>query len=83
MNASDPLVDMANDISSYFETDPQRDAGVAGMVQHQQKFWEPRMRKKIVNIARSDASGLSPLAHEAVIELATRIDPHSGNMKTT
>ena len=54
----DHLVQMANDIGNYFSSDPDRANGVAGMGDHIQRFWEPRMRKQI-GAQRPTHSGIS------------------------
>ena len=44
------LVAMANDISRYFESDPDQAAGAAGVADHLKRFWEPGMRKQIARL---------------------------------
>jgi formate dehydrogenase subunit delta len=62
------LVHMANQIATFFESQPGPDR--AGKVaQHLLDFWDPRMRAQIVGIAESAESGLSPLARDAVARL--------------
>ena len=39
------LVRMANQIADFFHTRP-REEGVAGVAEHINKFWEPRMRRQ-------------------------------------
>lgn len=41
------LVAMANQIATFFAAEPDAKVGVAGVVNHLSKFWEPRMRKAI------------------------------------
>jgi formate dehydrogenase subunit delta len=56
---------MANQIATFFSTQPGE--GQAGKVaQHLKDFWEPRMRREILEIAKRDDNNLSPLAREAV-----------------
>lgn len=66
----DNLVKMANDISNFFQSDPDRSSAVQGMVEHLQKFWEPRMRSQIITHFQAGGVGLSDLAKEAVSHLA-------------
>ena len=81
MSSHDMLAQMANDIASFFETQPVHEEAVLGMVGHMEKFWEPRMRRKIVHQLHQDASELVPLAREAITALAQRIDPDSGDLR--
>jgi formate dehydrogenase subunit delta len=67
---SENLVKMANDISHFFQSDPDRASAVHGMVDHLRRFWEPRMRKAIVLHCRDGGEGLEDLAKEAVKVLA-------------
>jgi formate dehydrogenase subunit delta len=64
------LVKMANDISAFFQADPDRHVAVNGVVGHMRKFWDPRMRKQIIEHYRQGGLGLSELAREAVRELS-------------
>lgn len=66
------LVNMANDIGNYFSSDPDRAAGVAGMVDHIERFWEPRMRKQIGAHLDAGGDGLSDIARAAIGELAAK-----------
>ena len=62
MNA-DKLVSMANQIASFFATEPDRKLAVEGTAGHIRKFWEPRMRRQL--LARFDESGADGM-HELV-----------------
>ena len=65
------LVAMANDIANFFRSEPDRAAAVDGVVNHILRFWDPRMRRKIVaHLAEHDGEGLSELARAAVTKLA-------------
>ena len=66
------LAEMANDIAHYFDAEPDRAAAVDGMVSHLQRFWEPRMRERIMLYLREDGAGLSAFARESIAELARR-----------
>ena len=61
----DKLVMMANQIGKFFE--PQR-AGdpVAGIADHLEKFWDPRMKAGIVAHWRAGGAGLDEPVREAV-----------------
>ena len=65
------LLQMANDIANYFQSEPDRDAAVAGVTNHLRRYWEPRMRKQIIAQVREHGSvGLSELANAGVLRLA-------------
>jgi len=64
------LVNMVNDISNFFGSDPDPASAVHGVVDHLRKFWDPRMRKAIILHHRAGGEGLSELANKAVQHLA-------------
>lgn len=66
------LVAMANDIGNYFASEPDREAGIAGVANHLVKFWDPRMRRQIVDHLASGGAGLSEIARAGVERLAAR-----------
>jgi len=68
----DRLVAMANDIANYFHSEPDRKLAIDGVVGHIMRFWEPRMRSKLVAyFTEHGGEGLSELAHAAVARLAS------------
>ncbi len=66
MNA-DRLVVMANEIAAFFAADP--DSAAEQVALHLKKFWEPRMRKEILQYLEQGGTGLSPLARRGVERL--------------
>ncbi len=62
------MVHMANQIANFFASYPKEEA-VAGVADHLQKFWEPRMRKQITEYVAHGGGGLHELAIEAVKRL--------------
>ncbi len=62
------MVHMANQIALFFASYPKEEA-VAGVTDHFQKYWEPRMRKQIVEYVAGGGGGLHELALEAVKHL--------------
>ena len=61
----DRLVMMANQIGKFFE--PQREGDpVAGIADHLEKFWDPRMKASIVAHWRAGGAGLDGPVREAV-----------------
>jgi len=63
------LVKMANDIGDFFRAEPERADAVAGIANHLQRFWDPRMRRAIMNYASEGGEGLNDLVREAVAKL--------------
>ncbi|MGB0134501.1 formate dehydrogenase subunit delta [Dokdonella sp.] len=64
------LVAMANDIANYFESEPDREAGIDGIADHLRKFWDPRMRRQLIAYLEADGDGLGELARAGVQRLA-------------
>jgi formate dehydrogenase subunit delta len=61
----DRLVMMANQIGRFFT--PQRDGdAVAGIADHLEKFWDPRMKASIVAHWRAGGAGLDGPVREAI-----------------
>jgi len=63
------LIKMANDISNYFNAEPDRKDAIAGVRNHIAHSWEPRMRKALIEYNQQDGSELTELARAAVAEL--------------
>ncbi len=60
----DKLAYMANQIATFFET-RKHDQAVAGVAEHINNFWEPRMRAQFFEIVDAGGEGLKPLVVEA------------------
>ena len=61
------LVKMANEIGSFFASEPDRQAALDGVAGHIRRFWDPRMRKALlVWIDENAGAGLTPLALESI-----------------
>ena len=56
------LAYMANQIATFFASRPP-DRAAAGVAGHINQFWDPRMRRQLLEMLERDPSGL----HEAVI----------------
>ena len=67
----DNLVKMANQIGRFFEAWPDRAAARQEVADHLTRFWDPRMRKALVEHVDTGAArdGLTPLVSEAVAAL--------------
>lgn len=63
------LIKMANDISNYFNSDPDKQVAVESMKNHLLRTWEPRMRHAIIEYNQNDGTELSDLAKAAVAKL--------------
>lgn len=59
------LIRMANQIGIFFESKPDRAEGVAGVADHINKFWEPRMRRQFFEVVDAGGDGLRPIVLEA------------------
>lgn len=64
----DKIVTMANQIATFFASMP-REEGVAGVAEHINNFWDPRMRTQLFAAIDGGAPNLQPL----VIEAAQRV----------
>jgi len=64
------LIKMANEISAFFEAEPDREQAVQGVAGHIRRFWEPRMRRQIIEHYQRGAAGLAEVAREAIALLA-------------
>ncbi|SMF96251.1 formate dehydrogenase subunit delta [Methylomagnum ishizawai] len=64
------LVKMANDIGNFFSSEPDHETAVAGVYEHLRKFWDPRMRRAVIQHLGRGGEGLDPLAREAIAKLS-------------
>jgi formate dehydrogenase subunit delta len=62
------LTRMVNQIGTFFANQPEEKA-VANIADHLKKFWEPRMRRAILEHLHGGGAGLDPLARKAVATL--------------
>lgn len=58
------LIRMANQIGTFFLSKPHEE-GVAGVAEHINKFWEPRMRRQFFEVADAGGAGMLPIVMEA------------------
>lgn len=72
----DHLLSMAQDIASYFAADPDPEARVAGIASHLERFWDPRMRRKLIAYLQQDGEGIDPVLREAVLRVAAHMQDH-------
>jgi formate dehydrogenase subunit delta len=58
------MIRMANQIADFFKAYPEEQA-VAETAKHLKSFWEPRMRKMLIEHAAKGGDGLNALALKA------------------
>ena len=64
----DKLVYMANQIATFFDSKPH-DEGVAGIAEHINKFWDPRMRRQFFEMVDAGGAGMKPTVVEAAAKI--------------
>lgn len=64
MSTKQKLVYMANQIATFFDSKPHEE-GVAGIADHINKFWDPRMRRQFFELVDAGGIGLKPTVIEA------------------
>jgi len=70
------LVKMANEIAAFFEAEPDRAAAIEGVAGHLKRFWDPRMRREIVQwVDEHNGEGLTELAAAAIKSNRDRLLP--------
>jgi formate dehydrogenase subunit delta len=61
------LIHMANQIGDFFEAEPDRTAALEGVAGHIKRFWDPRMRREILQWVDEHAGeGLKPLVLDSL-----------------
>ena len=65
----DDLVRMINQIAQFFDPYPAAEA-IAGIKEHLHKFWDPSMRRELIDARQQLAPRLHLLANSALNELA-------------
>lgn len=69
-STAEKLVRMANQIATFFHSKP-REEGVAGVAEHINKFWEPRMRRQFFELLDAGGKGFDDL----VLAAAPKVRP--------
>jgi len=72
MDGESQLVRMANDIGNFFRAEPNRDDAIDGIANHINRFWTRRMREKLLERVRQDATGLDELPRAALLKVTTQ-----------
>ena len=63
------LIKMANEIGGFFAQMPEREEAVAAIAGHLRNFWEPRMRRELIEYAQRGGAQLTELVRAAVLTL--------------
>jgi len=70
------LVSMANQIGTFFSAYPDRQEALDGIATHIQKFWEPRMRMRLLDgLAAGEVKELMPLVNDALLANQAKLRP--------
>ena len=68
MSTGEKLIYMSNQIATFFKSKPH-DQGVAGIADHINKFWEPRMRRQFFEMVDAGGKGFDPMVIEAAANI--------------
>ncbi|AZO56683.1 formate dehydrogenase [Mesorhizobium sp. M8A.F.Ca.ET.057.01.1.1] len=71
---------MANQIAAFFHSRP-REEGIAGVAEHINKFWEPRMRRQFFEMLDSGGEGFDELVVVASARIKRPITPAEADLK--
>ena len=77
MTTKDKLMVMANQIATFFHTKP-REEGIAGVADHINKFWEPRMRRQFFEMIDAGQPGFDEFVLEAAPKVRRPPAPQDG-----
>ncbi|TGQ65138.1 MAG: formate dehydrogenase [Mesorhizobium sp.] len=80
MSTREKLVRMANQIAAFFHSRP-REEGVAGVAEHINKFWEPRMRRQFFEMLDAGGEGFDELVVVASARIKRPITPAEADLK--
>ena len=80
MSTSEKLVRMANQIADFFHSKP-REEGIAGVAEHINKFWEPRMRRQLFEMLDGGTEDFNELVVAASARLRRPITPAEADVK--
>jgi len=61
---------MINDIAAFFAADPEPGVAARGVESHISRFWDPRMRRELIQHYRDGGAGLSDISRLALALLA-------------
>jgi formate dehydrogenase subunit delta len=72
------LIDMANRIGEFFDSMPDHEEALAGIADHIRRFWEPRMRRALLDaLDEPDANGIAMagIVKEALLKHREQLTP--------
>jgi formate dehydrogenase subunit delta len=69
------LVTMANDVAAFFHGAASPDEAARAVAAHLRNYWDPRMRRQIIEHLRSGGASLSATALAGVELLASEARP--------
>ncbi len=72
MSNDEKLIYMANQIADFFSAQGEARA-VAGIADHIEKFWTPKMRKSFIALTANDDSKLRPYVRKALERIAATV----------
>jgi formate dehydrogenase subunit delta len=76
------LVSMANQIGQFFSAYPDRQEAIDGIATHIHKFWEPRMRMRLIEaVTAGQAQDLMPLVSDSIKTHQTKLRPLASSAK--
>ena len=62
----DHLRRMANQIGTFFQSQPDKAEALEGLANHIHKFWEPRMQREFQAMLDEGDAGVLPIVREAL-----------------
>ena len=78
------LIRLANRIGLFFDAMPDRAASIDSIADHIRRFWDPRMRRALLDYLHTHPDGrigdtiLLPICLEAITQHRIRLDPRQG-----
>jgi len=67
-NTDETLVRMANQIATFFTSQPEKEQ-LDGVVSHINRFWERRMRERLLQLNKEKQAGLHELVTRALPQI--------------
>ncbi|HXN09608.1 MAG TPA: formate dehydrogenase subunit delta [Steroidobacteraceae bacterium] len=64
------LVTMANDVAAFFHAAAEPEQAARSVAAHLRNYWDPRMRRQIIDYVDAGGAALSATAHAGVALLA-------------
>jgi len=68
------IIRMANQIGTFFLSKPHEE-GVAGIAEHINKFWEPRMRRQFFEVFDAGGTEFLPIVRDAASHIRRPREP--------